>query len=94
MDKDFSGFREERGSMRRLINVEMELRLVECEKISAINQGLKEEIQEIKKQNDLLKATCHDYESSLRSLQDGIVDRAEDGLGENKLKELRNEWKE
>ncbi|MPD04633.1 hypothetical protein E2C01_100331 [Portunus trituberculatus] len=26
MDKDFSGFREERGSMRRLINVERELR--------------------------------------------------------------------
>ncbi|MPC72074.1 hypothetical protein E2C01_066367 [Portunus trituberculatus] len=70
----------------------LKLRLVECEKISAINQGLKEEIQEIKKQNNVLKATCQDYESPLRSLQvkvqDGIVDRAEGGLGENKLKEL------
>ncbi|MPC55762.1 hypothetical protein E2C01_049706 [Portunus trituberculatus] len=74
MNKDFSGFRNERGTMRRLINIERELRymkevmsslmdkqdrlrtkntelklrLVECEKVSAINQGLKE-IQEIKK---------------------------------------------
>ncbi|MPC08237.1 hypothetical protein E2C01_000815 [Portunus trituberculatus] len=73
-------------------NTELKLRLVECEEVSTINQGLKEEIQEIKKQNDVLKATCQDYESSLRSLQvkvqDGIVDRTEGGLGESKLKEL------
>ncbi|MPC51115.1 hypothetical protein E2C01_044954 [Portunus trituberculatus] len=119
MDKDFSRFRDERDNMRRLINVERELRYMkevmsslmdkqdqlimentdlklifaECEKVSAINQGLKE-IQEIKKQNDVLKATCQDYESSLRSLQvkvqDRIVDRPEGGLCDNKLKELRN----
>ncbi|MPC36422.1 hypothetical protein E2C01_029879 [Portunus trituberculatus] len=75
-------------------NTDLKLRLVECEKVSAINQGLKEEIQKIKKQNDVLKATRQDYESSLRSLQvkvqDRIVDRAEGGLGENKLKELQN----
>ncbi|MPC30592.1 hypothetical protein E2C01_023859 [Portunus trituberculatus] len=79
MDKDFSGFRNERGRMRRLINIEREfryikevmlslmdkqdrltteniklkLRLVECDKVSVINQGLEEEIQEIKKQNDV-----------------------------------------
>ncbi|MPC75365.1 hypothetical protein E2C01_069751 [Portunus trituberculatus] len=117
MDKDFSGFRDERGNMRRSINIERELRymkevisnlmdkqdrlimentelklrLAKCE-VSAINQGLKEEIQEIKKQNDILKATCQDYKSSLRSLQvklqDGIVDRTEGGLVENKLKKL------
>ncbi|MPC26705.1 hypothetical protein E2C01_019851 [Portunus trituberculatus] len=79
-------------------NTDLKLRLTECVKVSAINQGLKEEIQELKKQNDVLKATCQDYESSLRSLpvkvQDGIVDRAECGLGENKLKELRNKWKQ
>ncbi|MPC39481.1 hypothetical protein E2C01_033017 [Portunus trituberculatus] len=73
-------------------NIELKLRLVECEKLSAINQGLQEEIKEIKKQNDVLKATCQDYENSLRSLQvkvkDGIVDWVEGGLGENKLKEL------
>ncbi|MPC49007.1 hypothetical protein E2C01_042795 [Portunus trituberculatus] len=73
-------------------NTELKLRLVECEKVSAINQRFKEEIQEIKKQNCVLKTTCQDYESSLRSLQvkvqDGIVDREEGGLGENKLKEL------
>ncbi|MPC81438.1 hypothetical protein E2C01_076054 [Portunus trituberculatus] len=123
MDKDFSGFKEERGSMRRLINVERELRymkevmsslmdkqdrlttentelklrLVECE-VSAINQGLKQEIKEIKKQNDVLKGACQDYENPLRNLQvkvqDGIVDRVEGGFGENKLKERRNEWKQ
>ncbi|MPC98786.1 hypothetical protein E2C01_094168 [Portunus trituberculatus] len=111
MDKNFSGFRDERGSMRRLINVkrelkymkevmsslmdkqdrlttektELKLRLVECMKVSVINQGLKEEIQEIKKQNDALKATCQDYENSLRSLQVKvqyrIVDRMEGGFG-------------
>ncbi|MPC49732.1 hypothetical protein E2C01_043544 [Portunus trituberculatus] len=115
MDKDFSGFRDEQDSIRRLINIERELRymkevmlslmdkqdrlkmentvlklrLVESEKVSAINLGLKEEIQEIKKQD---KATCQNYENSLRSLQDkvqdGIVDRIEGGLGENKLKGL------
>ncbi|MPC78915.1 hypothetical protein E2C01_073422 [Portunus trituberculatus] len=82
MDKDFSRFRDER----------------ECEKVNSISQGLKEEIQEIKKQNDILKATCQDYKNSLRSLQvkvqDGIVDRAGSGLGDNKLNELQNEWKQ
>ena len=79
-------------------NTELKLRLVECEKVSAINQGLKQEMKEIKKQNDVLKAACQDYGNSLRNLQvkvqDGIVDRVEGGLGENKLKELRNEWKQ
>ncbi|MPC70408.1 hypothetical protein E2C01_064657 [Portunus trituberculatus] len=79
-------------------NTTLKLRVAECEKVSAINQELKEEIQEIKKQNDVLKATCQKYESSLRSLQakvqDGIGDQAEGGLGDNKLKELRNEWKQ
>ncbi|MPC73464.1 hypothetical protein E2C01_067793 [Portunus trituberculatus] len=119
MYKDFSGFKDKRGSMRRLINVERELRcmkevmsslmdkqdrlttrntelklrLVECEKVSGINQGLKEELQEIKKQNNVLK----DYENSLRSLlvkvQDGIVDRVHGGLGENKLRQLLIAWK-
>ncbi|MPD06499.1 hypothetical protein E2C01_102313 [Portunus trituberculatus] len=58
---------------------------------------MKEEIQEIKKQNYILKATCHDYKDSLRSLQkkvqDGIEDKVENGMGENKLEELRNAWK-
>ncbi|MPC57589.1 hypothetical protein E2C01_051572 [Portunus trituberculatus] len=91
MEKNVSTFRDERGNMRRLINVErglrymkevmsslmykqdrlttentaLKLRVGECEKISAINQELKEEIQEIRKQNDILKTTCLNYESSL-----------------------------
>ncbi|MPC80463.1 hypothetical protein E2C01_075043 [Portunus trituberculatus] len=73
-------------------NTALKLRVAECEKISAINQELKEEIQEIRKQNDVLKTTCQNYESFLKSLhikvQDGITDRAEGGLGDNKLKEL------
>ncbi|MPC31573.1 hypothetical protein E2C01_024868 [Portunus trituberculatus] len=67
MDKDFSGFRDIHGNMRRLINIERELRYMkvvmsslmdkqdrlitdlksrsaEYEKVSAINQELKEEI--------------------------------------------------
>ncbi|MPC40291.1 hypothetical protein E2C01_033847 [Portunus trituberculatus] len=73
-------------------NTELKLRLLECEKVSGVNQRLKEEIEEIKKQNDVPKTTYQDYENSLRSsqekVQDGIVDRAEGGLDENKLKEL------
>ncbi|MPC86046.1 hypothetical protein E2C01_080858 [Portunus trituberculatus] len=77
MDKEFSGFRDKKGNIRSLLNIERELRylkevmlsvmdkqdrltientelrlrLVKFEKINVINQGLKEEIQEIKKQN-------------------------------------------
>ncbi|MPC89464.1 hypothetical protein E2C01_084414 [Portunus trituberculatus] len=62
----------------------LKLRVTECEKVSAINQELKEEIQEIRKQNEVLKTTYQNYESSLKSLQakvqDGITDRAEGGL--------------
>ncbi|MPC79261.1 hypothetical protein E2C01_073777 [Portunus trituberculatus] len=75
-------------------NTALKLRVAECEKVSVINQVLKEEILEIRKQNDILKTTCQNYESSLKSfrdkVQDGITDRAEGGLGDNKLKELRN----
>ncbi|MPC45593.1 Dynein heavy chain 7, axonemal [Portunus trituberculatus] len=66
-------------------NTALKLRVAECEKISAINQVLKEEIQEIRKQNDILKTTSQNYEISLKSLQakvqDRITDRAEGGLG-------------
>ncbi|MPC90014.1 hypothetical protein E2C01_084981 [Portunus trituberculatus] len=76
-------------------NTTLKLRVAECEKVSRINQELKEEILEIRKQNDTLKTTCQNYESSLKSLQDkvqdGITDRVEADLGDNKLKELRNE---
>ncbi|MPC90830.1 hypothetical protein E2C01_085833 [Portunus trituberculatus] len=56
-------------------NTTLKLRVAEYEKVNAINQALKEEIQEAE-------------------VQDGITDRAEDGLGDNKFKELRNEWKQ
>ncbi|MPC14994.1 hypothetical protein E2C01_007775 [Portunus trituberculatus] len=63
---------------------ELKLRLEECEKVREMNLEM-EEMQEIKKQNDILKATCHNYEDSLRSLQkkvqDGIEDRVENGMG-------------
>lgn len=79
-------------------NTALKPRVTECEKVSEINQELKEEIVEIRKQNDVLKTTCQNYESSLKNLQDkvqhGITDRVEGGLGDNKLKELRNEWKQ
>ncbi|MPC89473.1 hypothetical protein E2C01_084424 [Portunus trituberculatus] len=79
-------------------NTALKLRAAEFEKISAVNQELKEGIQEIRKQKNVLKTTCQNYESSLKSLQakvqDGFTDRAEGGLGDNKLKELRNEWKQ
>ncbi|MPC71592.1 hypothetical protein E2C01_065874 [Portunus trituberculatus] len=79
-------------------NTALKLKVAECEKVSAINQELKEEILEIRKQNDILKTTCLNYESSLKSLQakvqDRITNRAEGGLGDNKVKELRNEWKQ
>ncbi|MPD04403.1 hypothetical protein E2C01_100089 [Portunus trituberculatus] len=45
-------------------NTELKLRLEECEKVKEINLEMKEGMQEIKKQNGILKA-CHDYEDSL-----------------------------
>ncbi|MPC64213.1 hypothetical protein E2C01_058324 [Portunus trituberculatus] len=79
-------------------NTELRLRLHEYERVNVINHGLKEKIQEIRKRNDILKVTRQDYENSLRSLQekvqDGIGERVEGGLGENKLKELQNAWKQ
>ncbi|MPC64113.1 hypothetical protein E2C01_058224 [Portunus trituberculatus] len=79
-------------------NTALKLRVAECEKVSGINQELKEEILKIRKQNDALKTTCQNYESSLKNLQDKvqsrITDWAEGGLGDTKLKELRNEWKQ
>ncbi|MPC79674.1 hypothetical protein E2C01_074211 [Portunus trituberculatus] len=60
MDKDFSGFRNEQGNVMSSLmdkqdqlimeNTDLKLRLTECEKVSANNQELKEDIQEIKKQ--------------------------------------------
>ncbi|MPC35837.1 hypothetical protein E2C01_029274 [Portunus trituberculatus] len=35
-------------------NTELKVRLEECEKVREINQEMKEEMQEIKKQNDML----------------------------------------
>ncbi|MPC72390.1 hypothetical protein E2C01_066695 [Portunus trituberculatus] len=79
-------------------NTALKLRVAECEKVNAINQELKEEIQEMRKQNDVLKTTCQNYESSLKTLQakvqDRVTDRAEGRVGDNKLKEVRNEWKQ
>ncbi|MPC62037.1 hypothetical protein E2C01_056117 [Portunus trituberculatus] len=58
---------------------------------------MKEEMWEIKKQNNILKATCCNYKDSLRSqqkqVQDG-EDKAENGMGESKLEELRNAKKQ
>ncbi|MPC91173.1 hypothetical protein E2C01_086192 [Portunus trituberculatus] len=113
IDKDFSGFQDESGNTRRVVNVERELRymkeamsslvdkhdrlvtentalklrITECEKFSGINQELKEEILEIRTQNDALKTTCQNLQDKV---QQGVTDRIEGGLGENKVKELRN----
>ncbi|MPC89348.1 hypothetical protein E2C01_084289 [Portunus trituberculatus] len=54
-------------------------------------------MQEIKKQNDILKATCYDYEDFLRSLQKKVQDgedKVENGMGESKLEELQNARKQ
>ncbi|MPC29434.1 hypothetical protein E2C01_022664 [Portunus trituberculatus] len=63
----------------RTENTELRLRLVIYEKVIVINQGLKE-MQEIKNQNDNLKATSYNYEISLRSLQKNLQDGMEDRI--------------
>ncbi|MPC58771.1 hypothetical protein E2C01_052780 [Portunus trituberculatus] len=54
------------------------------------------EMEEIKKQNGILMATCCNYEESLKSLQKKIQDgedKMENGMDEIKLEELRNAWR-
>ncbi|MPC77340.1 hypothetical protein E2C01_071792 [Portunus trituberculatus] len=72
-------------------NTALKLRITECEKISGINQELKEAVLEIRKQNDAQKTT---YQNLQDKVQQGGTNRIEGGLGENKLKELRNGWKQ
>ncbi|MPC94614.1 hypothetical protein E2C01_089791 [Portunus trituberculatus] len=56
-------------------NTALKLRVAECENVSGISQELKEEILEIRNQNDALKTPYQNYESSLKSLQDKVQDR-------------------
>ncbi|MPC27870.1 hypothetical protein E2C01_021058 [Portunus trituberculatus] len=60
---------------------------------------MKEEMQEIEKQNNILKTAYCDYEESLRSLpkkkkNTEWEDKVENKLGQSKLEELRNAWKQ
>ncbi|MPD04537.1 hypothetical protein E2C01_100231 [Portunus trituberculatus] len=57
---------------------------------------MKEAIEELKKENGMLMASCGKYEESLKSLQVKVQDEAgkvENGISEIKLEELRNVWK-
>ncbi|MPC61829.1 hypothetical protein E2C01_055906 [Portunus trituberculatus] len=47
-------------------NTALKLRITECEKVSGINQELKEEILEIGKQNDALKTTCQNLQDKMQ----------------------------
>ncbi|MPC46957.1 hypothetical protein E2C01_040689 [Portunus trituberculatus] len=49
---------------------------------------MKEEMQEIKKQNDILKPTCYNHEDSLRSQQKKVQD------GEDKVEDSTHELEE
>ncbi len=85
-ERDFSGFREEKGNMRRIISVEKEIRCMrelisgilekqdklimenkelkkkysKCESALKINNEMKEAMEELKKENEILK--CNEYE--------------------------------
>ncbi|MPC91413.1 hypothetical protein E2C01_086448 [Portunus trituberculatus] len=55
-------------------NTALKLRITECEKVSGIDQELKEEILEIRKQNDALKTTWQNLQGKV---QQEVTDRIE-----------------
>ncbi|MPC12741.1 hypothetical protein E2C01_005445 [Portunus trituberculatus] len=85
MDKDFSGFRDERSNMRRLVNIERELRYTK-----EVMTSLMDKQDRLLAENTALKLRVTECEKD--KVQHGITDRVEGGLGD-KLKELRIEWR-
>ncbi len=77
-------------------NKELTKKYSECESALKINNEMKEAIEELKKENGILKAKLNGYEVTLQGLQGKVEDSAgkvEDAVCETKLEELRNAWK-
>ncbi|MPC15522.1 hypothetical protein E2C01_008316 [Portunus trituberculatus] len=70
-------------------SIDLKERTEECEKVREVNQVMKEEMEELKRQNGILMATCGEYEETLKCLQ-GKVQDGTSRVGEIKLEELRN----
>ena len=66
------------------------------EKESEINVMMKEEVEELKRENAALKNSCKKYEEALKDLNDLVKNSPRElkrEIEENKMVELRNEWK-
>lgn len=72
----------------------MKKKYSKCESALKINNEMKEAMEELKKENEILM--CNEYEVTLQGLQQKVEDSAgkvEGAVCETKLEELRNAWK-
>ncbi len=77
-------------------NRELIKKYSECESALKINNETKEAMEELKKENEILKTKCNEYEAAFQGLQQKVEDSAgkvEGAVCETKLEELRNAWK-
>ena len=91
---DFSGFREEKTNMRRIVNVEQEVRCMremivgildkqeklfeenqelkrkcgDIESVLTANREMKEQLEEIKRENNVLLEKCSSYKTVMKGL--------------------------
>ena len=77
-------------------NENLKVRMTSYEKVSEINVMMKEEVEELKRENVALKKSCKKYEEALKDLNDKVKNSPSElksEIEENKMVELRNEWK-
>ena len=91
--RDFSGFREEKGTIRGLISVEREILLkqdelveenkdlrnkfMECERDLQMNKEMKREMEVLKEENERLKTKWGSYEQALQGLEEKFQSNVE-----------------
>ena len=92
--RDFEGFDEkEVEAQLKMVKIAMEKILERQERIEKENNELRKNFQELKGENGELRERCAEYERKFKELSDKIkIERAMEG-GEDKVEELRNEWK-
>ena len=107
-DGEFSGFKEERGTVRRLVAAEREIRCMKelivavmdrQDKVEQENKDMKKAMEQIKKENEILKTQCEGFKMTIQEMEKRVVDKVEnceinDGsMTGTKMQEMRNAWK-
>ena len=105
----FSGFREEKTNMRRIVNVEKKVRCMkellasildkqeklfeENQELRTANREMKDQLEEIKRENNVLLEKCKSYEAVMKGLGEvNIKEQKLEAVGESKLEEWKKTW--